>query len=430
MNKAILVIDDKEKLCKSLEMNFQQLGFRYDYALNSPDALRKLDKRLPDIVLLDLSLKEESGLNVLAKIRGLYPKLPVIMITGYGSIETAVIAMKAGASDYVQKPLNFPNLLKIIEHTLKCRESGDGERIITKSKVMEDLLQKAERLARTDFPVLITGDSGTGKERFAHFLHQQSKRSSMELYSINCAAFPENLLDNELFGHEKGAYTGADRQFSGIFERSDGGTLFMDELGDMSLQTQAKILRTLQNQEIRRIGGNENIRIDVRFIGATNKNLKELMCQKRFREDLYYRLSTAVLHIPSLKERPEDILPLAEHFLEPHFTERPLSFSPEAISALLRYPWPGNIRELRNAVHYAGALATGDEIAATDLPQGIYDRDAIPSSFSSLEEQERTLILQTLSTAGNNKKRAAEMLNISRKTLYNKLDKFGINHDG
>lgn len=430
MNKAVLVIDDKEKLCKSLEMNFQQLGFSYRYALNSSDALGKLDRSLPDIVLLDLSLKEESGLDVLVKIRRLYPKLPVIMITGYGSIETAVIAMKRGASDYVQKPLNFPNLLKIIEHTLKRREPGEGERIITKSKIMVNLLAKAERLAQTDFPVLITGDSGTGKERLAYFLHQHSKRGSRELHSINCAAFPENLLDNELFGHEKGAYTGADSRFAGIFERSDGGTLFMDELGDMSLQTQAKILRTLQNQEIRRIGGNGNIRIDVRFIGATNKNLKEMMGLKRFREDLYYRLSTAILHIPSLKERPEDILPLAEHFLEQHFTERPLRFSSEAVAALLHYPWPGNIRELRNAVHYAGALATGDEISPADLPHGIWEQEDMPSSFSSLEEQERTLIFQTLSATGNNKKRAAEMLNISRKTLYNKLDKFGMGHEG
>ncbi|MDA3834016.1 MAG: sigma-54 dependent transcriptional regulator, partial [Spirochaetales bacterium] len=276
-------------------MNFEQLGYGYRYALNSKKALAVLKTRIPHLILLDLALGDESGLELLKEIKSAYPQIPIIMITGYGSVDSAVEAMKCGASDYVQKPLHFPNLLKIKENTLKNRQLDALYEIITRSQVMKELLIKAEKLAQRELPLLNTGDNGTGKERLAHYLHSHSHRAREPIHCINCASFPENLLDNELFGHEKGAYTGAESRFAGIFERAHGGTLFMDEIGDMSLQTQPKILRTLQNHEIRRIGGKENLQIDVRFIGATNKNLQELMKQKRFREDLYYRLSTAVL---------------------------------------------------------------------------------------------------------------------------------------
>ena len=351
------------------------------------------------------------------------------MITGFGSINSAVDAMKIGAEDYVQKPLLFPNLLKIVEihiHKTDSRENLFNNGIITRSKVMMALLEKAGKLAETDFPILLTGESGTGKERIAHFIHQSSKRSSSDMLCINCAAFPEHLLDNELFGHDKGAYTGADQSFKGIFERADSGTLFMDEIGDMSLQTQAKILRTLQNNEIRSIGGNDTKKINVRFIGATNKELSELMSKKRFRDDLYYRLNTAVINIPPLRDRKEDIIPLAEYFLKENFEKKEMQFSSESIDILLHYQWPGNIRELRNAVHYAGALAIGNEITVNDLPQDLNQEEIITNTSGTIEDYEKALILKALKQASNNKSKTAEILNLNRKTLYNKLEKYGI----
>lgn len=429
MNKSIFVIDDNDKLCQSLEMNLCRLGYNYNYSTSASSAIEFLSNETPDLILLDLSLGKENGLEILEKIRLLMSTVPVIMITGFGTIHTAVEAIKAGAVDYIQKPLNFSHLLKIIESYLN-NENPKTESYITQSPTMKRLMDKAVKLAKTDFPVLITGESGTGKEKLAHFIHEMSSRKEKKLQIINSAAFLESLLDNELFGHERGAYTGADKQFKGIFERADGSSLFMDEIGDMTLQTQVKILRTLQNNEIRRIGGNENLNIDVRFIGATNKDLNELMANGRFREDLYYRLSTAVLHIPTLKERIEDILPLAHFFIKENFPDRDFSLTAEAERVLLNYHWPGNIRELKNCIHYSGALASGKKIDKSDLPNNIYgDKDSHRNGVITLEDQERELIIKALTSANQNKKKAAEFLSISRKTLYNKMAKYGINNE-
>ncbi len=427
MKNKILIIDDNEKLCESLEMNLMHLGYRCDYRTNGPSSLKFLDEESPDLILLDLSLGEESGLEILECIKGKNAFIPVIMITGFGTIHTAVQAIKAGAVDYIQKPLNFTHLLKKIENTLKTESVVMPESFIIQSPEMKKLMEKAEKLAKTDFPILITGESGTGKERLAHFIHENSARKDEPLQIINSAAFPESLLDNELFGHEKGAYTGADARFMGIFERSDKSSLFMDEIGDMTLQTQVKILRTLQNSEIRRIGGNEVRKVDVRFIGATNRNLLEMMQNKRFREDLYYRLSTAVLHVPSLKDRTEDIIPLAEYFLRSSFKERNMTLTEEAREGLLRYQWPGNIRELKNSLQYAGALASENRILLSDFPGNIQtavNRDSAP--VQTLETREKEAILSALEQANHNKTEAAELLNISRKTLYNKIAKYGL----
>lgn len=428
MKKTIFVIDDNDKLCQSLEMNLSRLGFGYHYSTSAETALHYLSGSTPDLILLDLSLGKDDGLELLDRIRVLMPTVPVIMITGFGTIHTAVEAIKTGAVEYIQKPLNFPHLLKIIESYLSDDKPG-LDSYITQSPVMKKLMDKAVKLANTDFPVLITGESGTGKEKLAHFIHEMSSRKGKQLHIINSAAFPESLLDNELFGHEKGAYTGADKQFRGIFERADGSSLFMDEIGDMSLQTQVKILRTLQNNEIRRIGGNENLTIDVRFIGATNKNLNDMMSNGRFREDLYYRLSTAVLHIASLRERIEDILPLAHYFINENFPDRKISLTAETERVLLNYHWPGNIRELKNCIHYAGALASGNKIDVSDLPNNIYsDNQSGRKGVITLEDQERELIIKALTSANQNKKKAAEYLNISRKTLYNKMARYGISN--
>lgn len=430
MNNKIFIIDDNEKLCESLEMNLMHLGYKCDFRTDGPSSLKFLDQETPDLILLDLSLGKESGLDILKSIKSKHFPIPVIIITGFGTITTAVEAIKAGAVDYIQKPLNFTHLLKIIENTLRAESVTIPESFITSSQEMKRLLNKAEKLARTDFPILITGESGTGKERLAHFIHENSNRKSEKLQIINSAAFPESLLDNELFGHEKGAYTGADSDFMGIFERSDHSSLFMDEIGDMTLQTQVKILRTLQNNEIRRIGGNEVRKIDVRFIGATNRNLNELMENNRFREDLYYRLSTAIIHVPSLRQRKDDIIPLAEYFLQSSFQEKELSLTDEVKEGLLSYQWPGNIRELKNSVQYAGALASDNCILITDFPNSF--QAAIKKEESaaySLEKHERKAILSAMESSNNNKTEAAELLNISRKTLYNKIAKYGLSFE-
>lgn len=430
MNELILVIDDKEKLCKSLQLNFKHLGYRNHYCLNGETALASIAQSRPDLILLDQALGDEDGLDVLVAIKQLCPEVPVIMITGFGSIGNAVRAMKIGAADYIQKPLNFERLHKIIDLTLRRRRnetSLGNARIITQNGTMLELLEKAKKLAKTDFPVLITGESGTGKEHFAHFIHAESTRAAHGMVCINCAAFPEDLLDNELFGHEKGAYTGADTQFQGVFERSSGGTLFMDEIGNMSLQSQAKILRTLQNNELRRIGGKETISVDVRFIGATNNDLHELMARNSFREDLYYRISTAVLHIPPLRNRKEDIIPLADYFLQDDASaDTARSIDSRVIDLFMDYHWPGNVRELRNVMHYAKTMATGSAIQIDDLPHQLHTAEPYLLHEGSLKDHEKTLIIKALQEAHDNKKRAAEILNISRKTLYNKLEKYGL----
>ncbi|HLD34713.1 MAG TPA: sigma-54 dependent transcriptional regulator, partial [Patescibacteria group bacterium] len=367
------------------------------------------------------------------------------MITGYGSIETAVKSVKSGAFDYVQKPLDFNKILNIVENAVKMADLRDenrrlknrivelSDRIVTQNQKMIALCKKAERLASTDIPVLIMGDNGTGKELLANFIHTNSKRNTYKINSINCAAFPETLLDNELFGHEKGAYTGADSSFVGVFEKASGGTLHLDEIGDMALTTQAKILRTLQNNEIRRIGGNKNIKIDVRFIASTNKNLAKLIEDGSFRNDLYYRINAATLLIPSLRERTDDITLLVDHFLKLFSKDNSKlvdSISDEVLKRFIQYDWPGNIRELKNTINYAATMATGETIQVADLPSSFFDFGKNEIDFNIMEETEKMLILRMLKQSDYNKKKAAVLLDVSRKTLYNKMKKYGISLDG
>lgn len=441
---CVLVVDDNQKLCKGLSRNFQQLGYEALYALNSKDALEIVQEHEVHIVLQDVSLGEEDGLDVLAEIKNLKPSLPVIMITGFGTILTAVHSIKAGAYDYIQKPLEFNKLLVIVENALKMQQlnqENEGLRnkifqltpkIVTQNQEMIGICNKAERLASTDFPILIQGESGTGKEGMAEFIHNHSPRYSREIVRINCAAFPENLLDNELFGHEKGAYTGADQQFKGVFEKAQGTTLLLDEVGDMSLSTQAKILRALQNNEIRRIGGESSISIDVRFIASTNKNLEQMIEKKLFREDLYYRLSTATIWLPPLRDRKDDIPLLVESFLENFSGGKDTQitrYTPEFMDRLMSYNWPGNIRELKNSINYASAISLKDYIDVGDLPPMFSDEEEFREELNpvnELRQNEKILILKTLQKTNFNKKRAAEILHISRNTLYNKLERYGI----
>ena len=441
MQTDILIVDDNVKLCRSLAQNFDQLGYKSHYAPDSASAFDLLSKHDINVVLLDVVLGKEDGTEVLEKLLAQNGNLSVIMITGYGSIETAVKSVKIGAYDYVQKPLDFNKLLNIVENAfkmsglekenqqLKNRIVELSDRIITQNKVMLDLCARAKRLAGTDLPVLILGGNGTGKELLANYIHMNSKRNAYKMNSINCAAFPESLLDNELFGHEKGAYTGADSTFIGIFEKANQGTLHLDEIGDMAPATQAKILRTLQDNEIRRIGGNKNIKVDVRFIASTNKEPKNMIESGVFREDLYYRINAATLHIPPLKERRDDIPLLVNYFLKSFSKDNSKvvnGVSDSVIKRFQQYEWPGNIRELKNAIHYAATMSGSDLIQLADLPSSLLDFAKREGEYNMMEETEKMLILRILKQSDNNKKKAATLLNISRKTLYNKMKKYGI----
>lgn len=439
---SVHIIDDKEKLCSILVKDFINIGWKAAYSLNAKDAIASVLANDPDVVLLDVRLGEENGLSLLPEFVRLRPGMPVIVITGYGTVEQAVEAIKQGAYDYVQKPLQFAKLRRMVENASahwRLQRQNDRLRreiakkeaaLLTCSPVMEAQLDKLQRLAATDFPVFLTGESGTGKELFAEFVHKNSSRCERELFKINCAAFPETLLDNELFGHEKGSYTGAVSSFPGIFERAQGSTLFMDEIGDMSAEIQAKILRTLQNREIRRIGGGAVRQIDVRFIAATNKDIEALVRDGRFREDLFYRLNLALLRIPPLRERREDIPLLATAFLEEVCRDLdvlPKKFSPSVLEIFDTYSWPGNVRELKNTVHYVAALSSEARIEVKDLPPSLLTPMGNASTALDVRgEIERKVILETLKACLYNKKKTAERLMISRKTLYNKLARYGI----
>lgn len=440
----VLIIDDKEKLCRILAQDFEQAGCFADYALNSLEALKSLQINFPDTVLLDLRLGEENGLDVLKVIKELYPQLPVIMVTGYGTIENAVEAVKLGAWDYIQKPASFTKIHRTVtnaamnfrlknENTqLKKKIHKDRPALLTNNPSLLNQLSQLQKLAEHDFPILITGESGTGKELIAEYIHNHSPRSGKELFKINCAALAGNLLDNELFGHEKGAYTGANQLYKGIFEQADSSSLFLDELGDMSLEIQAKILRTLQNREIRRLGGGSTIKVNVRFIAATNKDISSMVENKTFREDLFYRLNLAVINIPPLRERKEDISLLAEEFLRElssRWQTQPSRLSNEVLSVFENYDWPGNIRELKNIIQYMAALSNGSELTVKELPPRFQSREQKtedPPDSNPREELEKQMILESLQSCKYNKKQTAEKLKMSRKTLYNKLAKYGI----
>jgi len=441
----VLIVDDKEKLCTILAKDFNLAGYESAYALNSEQALKIIPEFCPDAVLLDLKLGSENGLDLLEILKERYPGLPVIMVTGYGSIDNAVKAVKLGAWDYIQKPANFTKIHRTVTNAasqrklerensrLKKRIIRDApDQILSGNMKMGEILGRLRKLASRNFPILITGESGTGKELFAEYIHGNSERKLSELYKINCAAIAHNLLDNELFGHEKGAYTGANEVFKGIFERADGGTLFLDELGDMPLEIQAKILRTLQNHEVRRLGGKNTIKVDVRIIAATNKNIGEMVEKGTFREDLYYRLNLAEISIPPLRERKEDIELLARTFLEDlseNWGTHALSMSDEVMDLLKGYDWPGNVRELKNVIHYMATVAGENVIGLRDLPQRLLSLVAgseSPLPANPRENLEEKMIRETLSACRYNKKLTAEKLRMSRKTLYNKLAKYGI----
>ena len=446
----ILVVDDEESHRIMLRAVLQEEGYGVAEASDGPEAIRAVEQEPFDLVLLDIRMTTMDGIETLTEIRKISPFVPVLMMTAYSSVKTAVEALKAGAFEYLTKPLDVEELKILVEKALEhyhLREENlvlkerlgdrfDFSKIIGRSKKMKDLFESLSLVAPTDATVLILGESGTGKELVANSLHQNSPRAGQPFIKVSCAALPETLLESELFGHEKGAFTGAIARRDGRFQLAHRGTIFLDEVGEMSPPTQTKILRVLQEKEFDPLGSARTIKVDVRVIAATHKNLEKEVKEGRFREDLFYRLNVVPVSLPPLRDRKEDIPALANHFLS-RFREKNRKdikdFSGKAMDLLIRYEWPGNIRELENCIERAVIMARGEVIAPADLPPPIQalaqEKEASGPHFPagiSLQETERALILKTLEDTGGNRSRAAEILGINRRTLQIKLKEYGI----
>jgi two-component system response regulator HydG len=446
--KYLLVVDDDVGHRTMLKALLSGWGYDVSEADDGSKAIDLSQERPFDLILMDIRMLKVSGLKALEAIKEINPAIPVIIMTAYSSIETAIEAIKKGAYEYLTKPLDFDELrLKIgqaMEHSMLKEENRflreligeqfDTRNIIGRSSAMARLIETTARAASSDATVLITGESGTGKEMIAGVIHFNSPRKDNPFIKMNCAAISEGLLESELFGHEKGAFTGALRRKEGRFKQAHLGSLFLDEVSEMSLAMQVKLLRVLQEREFTRVGGEEVISVDVRIIAATNKDLARLVKEGKFREDLYYRLNVITLSVPPLRDRREDIPLLAEHFLK-RFAEkntRPMKgFTPQAMDRLVKYPWPGNVREIMNTIESAVVLSTSPFLTEEDLPIIREDQgDVAPTSGVvmdlSLDEIERATILKTLETMQGNKSEAARKLGITRATLHKKLKRYGV----
>ncbi len=438
-NTVILIIDDKERVRESLALSLKSRGYRPITSDTIEDSWKTIMSEHIDLALIDIQLGDKNGLDLLKQIQNMERPIPVILFTGFGTIESAIEAIKLGAFNYLQKPIKIEQLVASINSALRIQyleeenmklqnQIQEDKYFISFGQMTQKMHQRAKKLAKTELPVLIQGESGTGKEMLAEFIHQSSERKHFPLIKVNCAALPESLIDDELFGHEKGAYTGANVSFKGVFERADKGTLFLDELGDMPMSTQAKILRAIQNHEVKKIGSDKILNVNVRFITATNKNLENLIKEGDFREDLYYRLSTAVINIPPLREQKDEIMLLASHFLSSirNPSHSAMTLSPETAELFIRYRWPGNIRELKSTIQYSAAITESSVIDIEDLPRKLLETMHPVSKGNLRQNMEIELIIRTLKDYDNNKSKAAEMMGISRATLYNKLKEFGI----
>jgi DNA-binding NtrC family response regulator len=449
--KRILVVDDDESLRRVMQVQLQQSGYEVTTAASGDEAFKRLAAAPVDLVLTDLKMPGMSGLELLKRIRAEYPEAVVILITAFGTIETAVEAMRSGAYDYITKPVNLDELklvlnralehLGLLEEIRMLRSNLDEkygfENILGRSKALLYVLDMAARAAQTDSTVLIRGETGTGKELLAKAIHFNSPRKDRPFVTINCGAIPKDLLESELFGHLKGAFTGAMAHKKGKAELADGGTLFLDEIGELPLELQVKILRLIQQGEIEKVGATETQTVDVRVIAATHRNLAAMTEDGTFREDLYYRLAVIPLELPALRERAEDVPELAQHFfLETKRKQgRPdLTLSPSLLPYFSAYHWPGNIRELENVIERLVVLTRGNEIALSDLPDFLRkERPALdalhldlPPEGISLEAVEKELLLRALKKFDWNQTHAARYLDLSRKTLIYRMEKYGI----
>jgi DNA-binding NtrC family response regulator len=447
----LLIVEDDAHLRETVTAFLSRAGYEAAAAHDGREALELLDKELPDLVLTDINMSGMDGLELLAEIKARYPETVVIMMTAFSSIDTAVEAMRRGAEDYLSKPLQLADVQMSIGRALErrslrsrvaqletqARDRYRFDQIIGKSPAMRRVFQIIERVAPTNATVLVSGRTGTGKELVARALHFNSPRAGNPLVDVNCGALPEQLVESELFGHVKGAFTGAGESKKGLFEAAHGGTLFLDEVQSLKPDLQAKLLRALQERVIRRVGGRENIEVDARVVAATNQDIAEAVRKGEFREDLYYRLNVVGIFLPPLRERREDIPLLIEHFLRRHAPPdaEPRRFSNEAMRLLLGYDWPGNVRELHNAIEYALAISLGATLTIADLPPhigGMVGQTGVAEPVGegrTLEEVERRHVLRVLEEASGNHLRAAEILGINRRTLYRKLEKYKLPTD-
>ncbi len=443
----ILVVDDEAPIREMLQKGLSQIGgFSVEVAQNGREAVEKVEREIYDLVLTDLKMPEMDGLELLKVVKGTRPEVMVIMMTAYGSVETAVEAMKIGANDYITKPIDFNDLLLRISKAQKesllikenrllrmeVRKRFEFKNIIGKSKRMQEVFSLIEKVAPSNSTVILYGGSGTGKELVAKAIHYNSPRADKPFLPFNCSAIPETLIESELFGHTRGAFTGAIEAKKGLFEEANGGTLFLDEISTISPSVQVKLLRVLQEKEVMKIGSTERIKIDVRVIAATNENLEANMKNGKFREDLFYRLHVFPIFLPELKDRKEDIPLLAYHFLDLYTkeTKKPIKgISKEAMALLLEYNWPGNVRELENSIERAVIMADGEYLMPKDFPRNIGEgiSDLIAKGVKArktLDDIKAEYITQILKETNGNKKIAAEILKVNPRTLYRFEKKF------
>jgi DNA-binding NtrC family response regulator len=447
----ILIVDDEKVALKNLEHVMKKEGYEVTGTESGPTALRLIEEQQFDVVLTDLKMEKVDGMQILKKCRELYPDTEVIIITGYATLESAVETMKHGAFYYVAKPFKLDEVRKVVKEAIeKVRlkrenielrahiEEYEGKvKIITQDAKIQKLLETARQIAPTECNVLISGESGTGKELFARFIHFNSGRAGGPFFAINCGAFTEELLSSELFGHEKGAFTGAISMKKGLIEAASKGTLFLDEITEMPSSMQVKLLRVIQEKEVLRVGGTEPIKVDVRFIAATNRDIQDAVKSGRFRQDLYFRLNVVSLYIPPLSERKDDIPLLSYYFLKKYallMKKDVKEISSEVMAILVNYDFPGNVRELENIIERGVALASGETIEVAHLPEDLRQLSIRTfrkkeGKFPSLEEQEKSYINWVLKEVGGNKTLAAQILRIDRVSLWRKLKKYGLEGD-
>ncbi len=451
MSGRILIIEDDQDMCEMLEADLCTRGFTPSWTTSGKEGIGALGSHIFDVILTDVNLPDINGLALCRQFSANYPDIPVVIMTAFGSMETAIAAIRAGAYDFIIKPVDLDILalslkravnhrtlqekVNLLSHAIKQTQCFDD--LIGESQPMKELFVLLTRIASTDISVLITGESGSGKELCARALHHHSRRADGPIVTVNCSAIPEALLESELFGHVRGAFTDAKNDRKGLFLEAHGGTLFLDEIGEIPLALQPKLLRTLEERCVRPVGGNTEIPFDVRIVTATNRDLESAVEEGTFREDLFYRLNVFQLEMPPLRSRGTDILLIAKHFLE-YFTCRQektvKKISTRVAEKLLAYPWPGNVRELRNAIEHGVVLASYDTIVPENLPRKIcsYQDEPIlsgthnPTELVSMQEVERRYILHVLKTTGGNRTLTAKILKLDRKTLYRKLQLFGV----
>ncbi len=444
---TILTIDDEENIRNGLADNFELEGYDVKQAASGEEGLKLIAEGGIDLVITDLRMDGISGSEVVKKVTSEHPGIPIIVLTGHGSIDDATAALKAGAFDFLTKPLDLDHLNKIVKNALqgkilaeenrqlqaKLLKSQNGDEMVGKSDSLNRVRQMISKAAPARASVLITGESGVGKELVARAVHEQSDRAKGPFIVVHCAALSETLIESELFGFEKGAFTGAENLHKGRFELADGGTIFLDEIGEVNLATQVKLLRVLQEHKFERVGGEKSIEVDVRVVAATNRNLEEEVKAGKFREDLFYRLNVVRIEMPALRERMDDIPLLMHAFLREFNIENKKNikgFDKAAKAAMIKYNWPGNIRELKNAVESAVVMCTGDEIKMEDLPRALRNQDeekviTIPIGIT-MDEAEKIIIQENLAANKGNKSRTADILGIGRKTLHRKLEELNI----